>query len=272
MNEPTLHLRPDELDRWLGGILPDERTSHLETCEHCLTVAEETRDVVLALSVLPRTAPPPDFADRVLARLPGRITPAEHLTPDDLDQWVAGVLPARREAHLRDCPECRALADQERVLVMRLEALPLFDPRSGFADRVLDRVELPVTSLAGAWRAWHHRFLGNPMGVGIAAGVSIMLGGSLAASAAWAAGHQDVITGVGPWLFSQGQQLFWQVVAQGSAQLQQQPWYSALRVVMTPGRMLAVAAAVTPLYAGGVILLRRLLAFPEAPQVARAVR
>jgi hypothetical protein len=271
MDEPTLHLSPDELDLWLDGLLPDSRTSHLETCDQCRTAAEESRDVVLALSALPRTAPPEGFAERVLARLPGRIAVDEHFTPDDLDQWVEGALPARREAHLRGCPECRLLADQERMLVMRLEALPLFDPRPGLADRVLDRVQLPVTSLAGAWRVWHRRFMGNPMGVGIAAGVSIMLGGSLAASAAWAAGHQDLITGVGSWLFHQGQQLFWQTVAQGSAQLQQEPWYPTIRAAMTPGRMLAVAAGVSALYAGGVILLRRLLALPEAPQVARAL-
>lgn len=269
MDDAMLHLTPDELDLWLDGSLPETRTSHLETCEHCRTAAEETRDVVLALSALPRRVPSRDFADRVLARVQS-VAAASHLTADDLDLWAEGALPARREAHLRSCPACQTLADQERVLVMRLNALPLYEPRPGFADRVLDRVDLPVTSLAGPWQVWHARFLRNPLSIGMAAGVSVLLGGSLAASAAWAASNQDTITGVGPWLLQQGQLLFWQAVAQGSVLLEQQSWYTTLRAATTPPRVLAAVAIVVGLYAGGVLLLRRLLALPEAPQVARA--
>jgi hypothetical protein len=271
----TLHLGPEELDLWLDGRLPSSRTSHLETCEQCRIAAEETSEVVLQLSRLPRAAPTASFADRVMARVQlggsaARRLGEEHLVPEDLDRWVAGELTGLRVEHLRRCPECQALADAERVLVMRLEALPLFDPKPRFADRVMERVELPITSLTAAWRMWRGRVARDPLTVAVAAGVAVLLGGSLAASAAWAAGNQDTITGAGAWLMSQGQQWFWQAVGLATALLERQPWYSAARAALTPGRLAVLAAGVAALYAGGVMLLRRLLA-PPSPEAARAL-
>lgn len=269
MVDESFHLGPEELDLWLDGRLPASRTSHLETCEQCRTDAEETREIVQQLARLPKTAPSRSFADRVMARV-STAPVAEHLTGDDLDAWVTGTLPVQREAHLRGCPQCQALADQERVLVMRLEALPLFDPRPGFADRVMDRVDVPVSSIADAWRLWHRRVFANPVGVGIAAGAAVLLGGSVAASAAWAAGNQDMITGAGTWLMAHGQQWFWQGVGMATAMLDQQSWYPSVRAALTPGRIAALGAASAGLYAAGLIALRRLLSLPRS-QVARAL-
>ena len=271
----TPHLGPEELDLWLDGRLPESRTSHLETCEQCRVAAEETREVVLQLSRLPEAAPAPSFADRVMARVElagslARRLAQEHLAPEDLDRWVAGELTGLRAEHLRRCPDCQALADAERVLVMRLEALPLFNPNRDFADRIMERVELPVTSLTSAWRMWRGMVAREPLTVGVAAGVAVLLGGSLAASAAWAAGNQDAITGVGTWFMSQGQQWFWQGMGMATAFLEQQPWYGAVRAALTPGRLAALAGGVATLYAGGMLLLRRLLALPS-PEAARAL-
>ena len=131
MRDEAAHLTADELDLWLDGRLPESRTSHLETCQSCQTAAEETRDIVLQLSTLPRIAPERSLADLVMARVALGRTAAPHLTPEDLDQWVDGLLPAPREAHLRDCPECQVLADAERVLVLRLQQVPLFKSAVG---------------------------------------------------------------------------------------------------------------------------------------------
>jgi hypothetical protein len=275
MTSDTLHLGPEELDLWLDGRLPDSRASHLETCDLCRIAAEETREVVAQLSRLPKAAPAASFADRVMARveLAGnaeRRLREEHLVPEDLDRWVAGELTGLRAEHLRRCPECRALANAERVLVMRLEALPLLNPNHDFADRVMEGVELPVTSIASAWRMWRGRVAREPLTVGVAAGVAVLLGGSLAASAAWAAGNEDTITGAGAWLISHGQQWFWQGVAAATAFLEQQPWYGTARAVLTPGRLAALGGSVAALYAGGVMLLRRLLALPGV-EAARAL-
>jgi hypothetical protein len=155
------------------------------------------------------------------------------------------------------------------MLVMRLEALPLFNPREGFSDRVMDRVHVPVISLAGAWRLWRTGFTRNPMHVGIAASVAVLLGGSVAASAAWAAGHQDLITGAGTWLLSYGEQWYWQGVSLATGFLERQAWYDSARAALTPARLIGIGAMAVGLYTGGVLLLRRLLALPDSP-VARA--
>jgi hypothetical protein len=269
MTEPSLHLDSDEVDLLLDGRLTEDRTSHLETCEQCRAMAEETREVVAQLARLPRAIPSPAFADRVMAQV-SIVPEIEHLVGEELDLWVTGQLPPLRQSHLIRCPECRAVADAERVLVMRLEALPLFDPRAGFADRIMGRVALPVTSISSAWRLWRGRFVRDPRTVGIAASVAMLLGGSIAASAAWAAANQDVITGAGTWFINQGQLWFWQVVGLASAALEQQSWYASARAALTPGRIAALAGCVAMLYAGGVVLLRRLLSLPRS-ETARAL-
>ena len=98
----------------------------------------------------------------------------------------------------------------------------------------------------------------------------MLLGGSIAASAAWAAANQDVITGAGTWFINQGQLWFWQVVGLASAALEQQSWYASARAALTPGRIAALAGCVAMLYAGGVVLLRRLLSLPRS-ETARAL-
>ena len=270
MDHDAVHLTPEELDLWLDGRLPEGRTSHLETCPLCQVAAEETRDIVLQLSTLPRIAPTRSLVDEVMARIDLGRPVAPHLTAEDLEQWADGRLPAPREAHLRDCPECQVLADQERALVHRLQALPLFNPSPGFSERVMSRIHIPVTSLAGAWRYWRTWVSVNPIGVGAAAGAAVLMGGSLAASAAWAAAHQDTITGVGPWLMSQGQQAFAQSMSMVSGLLQHQSWYAQLRGALTPARGIAMGTAALALYGAGVLAMRRLLALPSA-QVSRAV-
>lgn len=270
----AFHLSPEELDLYLDGRLPGNRTSHLETCEPCRTAAEETREVVAQLRALPRLAPGGRFADLVMARvgMAGAVArrAEEHFTGEDLDLWVLGTLPAPREAHLRECPECQALADAERVLVMRLEALPLFDPRPGFAERVLDEVDLPGLSLVGSWQRWRRGVSRNPLTVGMAAGIGGLLGGSIAASVAWASGNQDTISGAGTWVLTHAQALFWQGVGTATMLLEQQPWYQSARDGLTPGRIAAVGALAVALYGAGVLALRRLLALP-APGPARAL-
>jgi len=270
MTDANFHLGAEELDLWLEDRLPASRMSHLETCEQCRTAVEETREVVLQLTRLPKVGPAVSFADRVMAKVDLASAPG-HLSLEELDLWVTAQLPPGRQVHLRDCEGCQKLADQERVLVMRLEALPLFDPREGFTDRVMDRVNVPVTSLAGAWRLWRTRFTRNPAHVGIAASVAVLLGGSVAASAAWAAGNQDLITGAGTWLFSHGEQWFWQGVGIGTGFLERQEWYEPVRAALTPARLIGLGASAVGLYTGGVLLLRRLIALPGSP-VARAIQ
>jgi predicted anti-sigma-YlaC factor YlaD len=269
MSETHPHLDPEELDLWLEERLPSARTSHLETCEECRSLAEETREMVRELHRLRGVQPTQGFADRVMARI--IVAPAgDHLSAEDLDAWVIGALAAPRESHLRACPECRALADQERLLVLRLEALPLFSPAPAFADHVLDRLEQPPMSLAGAWRRWRGRVSREPASAALAAGVAVLLGGSIAASAAWASTNQELILGTAGWLAAEGQHLALQGAENIVATLAAQHWYQAVRTGITPLRLTLLASAMLGLYAYGMVALRRLLTPPPSPS-ARAL-
>jgi len=271
MKDERMHLTPEDLDLWLEGRLPPDRTSHLETCDDCRTAAEETREVVLRLAQLPKVSPRPGFGDQVLARLARERLAGPHLTEAELDDWLDQSLAAERQAHLRACPECRALADQERLLVLRLENLPRFTPSPGFGARVLAQVELPVSSFATAWRAWQWHTATHPTAVALASGIAVVLGGALAASVAWASGNQDVITGLIQGLWSQGQQSFRLAAEAAGRFLAGQPWYGELRTSLTAGRLAVVGILAAGLYGAGIALLRKLLALP-AEQVARAAQ
>jgi hypothetical protein len=69
-----------------------------------------------------------------------------HLSPDEIELWALGLLPAGRVLHLADCPECRATAEHERRLFLELARLPRFGPEFGFAERVMARVKIPTPS------------------------------------------------------------------------------------------------------------------------------
>ena len=66
-----LHPTPDRLESYVEGALDDsERVvieSHLVTCARCQAEVDEWKALFTALSSLPRFAPSPGFADRVMA-------------------------------------------------------------------------------------------------------------------------------------------------------------------------------------------------------------
>jgi hypothetical protein len=66
------HLLPDEIDQLLDGeagfgVAPLQ--AHLRECAQCQAAYEEERQVVEVLEHLPRLAPSPDFASRVMAQV-----------------------------------------------------------------------------------------------------------------------------------------------------------------------------------------------------------
>ena len=70
----------------------------------------------------------------------------QHLTPDELELWAQGLLPAARDIHLAQCAECRALGERERKLFRELARLPRFAPEFGFVERVMAKVKIPTPS------------------------------------------------------------------------------------------------------------------------------
>src|SRR5438105_7261620 len=74
-----------------------------------------------------------------------------HLTPDEVELWAEGLLPAARDAHLAQCDACRATAGGERKLFRDLAQLTRFAPEFGFVERVMAKVKIPTPN-SGAKR------------------------------------------------------------------------------------------------------------------------
>jgi len=69
-----------------------------------------------------------------------------HLTPDEIELWAQGLLPAARDVHLAWCAECRQTAERERKLLRELAQLTRFAPEFGFVERVMAKVKIPTPS------------------------------------------------------------------------------------------------------------------------------
>jgi hypothetical protein len=72
-----------------------------------------------------------------------------HLTPDELELWAQGLLPAVREIHIGACAECRVAAEGERKLLRELAQLTRFAPEFGFVERVMAKVTIPAPTPSG---------------------------------------------------------------------------------------------------------------------------
>lgn len=70
----------------------------------------------------------------------------QHLTPEEIELWAHGLLPAARDVHVAECDDCRATAERERKLYRELAQLPRFAPEFGFVERVMARVKIPTPS------------------------------------------------------------------------------------------------------------------------------
>lgn len=129
-----------------------------------------------------------------------------HLTPDEVEAVAesSAALPEPRREHARSCALCAREVAELRRLSAALAGLPSRAPASGFADRVMARVTLPVP--------WHRRLADavrerTTAGIGVAATVAALLAGA----GLWAVRFPELsplaLTG---WLAGQAGDLFWQ--------------------------------------------------------------
>jgi len=95
--------------------------------------------------------------------------PAPHLGDERIQDWLDGGLSesetARIEAHLEECPRCRAEVEGWQALMGELAVLDQLAPRAGFGGRVLDAVASPApvaVPLAARVRAWLHPSEAHP--------------------------------------------------------------------------------------------------------------
>jgi hypothetical protein len=177
---------------------------------------------------------------------------ATHLTPDELDDWLAGTLARSRELHLQACGDCRRLADADRALAHLLGTLPLFSPAADFGDRVMARVEV--------------RRRARPMAIAAALAAGLLL--PMAASVGWSLAHQETLSQLLQGAGGELGRLTWTTVRSSGSTLLAQPWYPWVRGLFeSPARLGLVLGVNAVAYIGGVVMLRRLLALPT-PRVA----
>ena len=122
------------------------------------------REVVTQLRALPRMAPGRRVRRRVMARVGSRRRrPSDRRGSGPLGGGTCCPV-ERRELISAAVPSARAWPTRSGCwsCVWRRCRCSIRAP--GFADRVMDQVDLPVTSVAGAWRLWRGRFARNPLG------------------------------------------------------------------------------------------------------------
>jgi hypothetical protein len=130
-----------------------------------------------------------------------------HLTPEAVERIGMGGEPGADEArHLASCNRCRHEVAELGSLQVRLAALVLLAPASGFADRIMARVRLPtplwVRALDGV-RA--HRLR--------AAAVAATLVAAVAGTLSWLTAYPQLTPGaMTNLLWERGSGLLWQGV------------------------------------------------------------
>ena len=193
-----------------------------------------------------------------------------HLSPDEIESWLAGTLAQDWQRHLDQCQACLERSRAEREIVEQIAALPLMSPSADFAERVMASVVVPDPFAIRSLQATQRRLFATRRSVAVAASLALLLLGSMAGSIAWTLTHQETLASMGTWLLAQGGQFAWLSLRGLASNLIEQPWYNGIRsLVDNPARLALGSALASLAYLGGVFALRRLLALPTQ-QVAHA--
>jgi hypothetical protein len=193
-----------------------------------------------------------------------------HLSPDEIDSWLAGTLAQEWQQHLDQCQACLERVRTEREVVEQIAALPLMGPEAGFADRVMAAVAIPDPFAIRSLQATRRRVFATRKSLAVAASLSLLILGSMAVSIAWSLTHPETLASLGGWLLSEAGQIAWLSLRGVASNLIEQPWYNGIRSLLeNPGRLAVGSALVSAVYLGGLLALRRLLA-PPTQQVAHA--
>ena len=196
--------------------------------------------------------------------------PGNHLSPDEIDAWLAGALALEWQQHLDQCQACLERVRTECEVLDQIAALPLMSPATGFADRVMAAVEVPDPFAIRSLQSIRRRVFATRKSLALAASLTLLLLGSMAGSIVWSLNNQDTIVSIGTWLVSTGGQMAWLSVRGLASNLMEQPWYSSLQSLLdNPGRLALGSALASAVSVGCLLALRRLLALPTQ-QVAHA--
>ena len=184
-----------------------------------------------------------------------------HLSPDELDALLVGVMSATVRTHLAECGLCRAVASTDRAVVIGLERLPRFSPRTGFSDRVMLQVDVPkpvIRSILGLkFRV--------PTGqrLALAASIGVILLAGLTTSVVWSLGNRDVLSGWGQQAVALLDNWLWLGLRALAANVAEQPWYEGVRgFFASPARAAGGVLGLLATWSLGVIALKRLVSLP----------
>jgi len=184
-----------------------------------------------------------------------------HLSPDELDALLVGVMSATVRSHMAECGLCRAVVATDRAVVISLERLPRLSPRADFSDRVMLRVDVPkpvVRSILGLK-------VRVPTGrkAALAASAALVLLAGLTTSIVWSLGHRDVLAGWGQQTVSLLDNWLWLGLRALAANVAEQPWFDSVRgVLATPARAAVACLGLLATWSVGVIALKRLVSLP----------
>ncbi|HJR15347.1 MAG TPA: hypothetical protein VJ808_00715 [Gemmatimonadales bacterium] len=197
-------------------------------------------------------------------------TPGSHLSPDEIDSWLAGTLSPEWQQHLDQCQPCLERVRSERDIVDQIAGLPLLSPAPAFADQVMAAVTIPDPFAIRSLQATRRRVFATGRSLALAASLAVLLLSSMAGSIVWSLNHQDTLASLGTWLLSETAQVAWLGLQGLASNLLEQPWYNGVRSLLDNPIRLAIGSALASAgYFGGVLALRRLLALPTQ-QVAHA--
>jgi hypothetical protein len=189
--------------------------------------------------------------------------PESHLSPEQIDAWLAGTPDAATQRHVPQCQLCLEQLRADKEIAEAIATLPLWSPTSNFADRVMASVRVPDPFAFRSLQATRRRLLATPRSMAFAASVGFLLLGSMIASITWTLGHQATLASLGTWLVAQSGQAMWLGVRGIASNVIEQPWYAWVSGFLgNPGRLALVSALASLAYLGGLLTLRRLLALP----------
>jgi hypothetical protein len=185
----------------------------------------------------------------------------QHLTTDELDLLLEGSFPEGVRNHLNTCPDCDRLVREERQVVQAVASLPLHVPRADFEDRVMTRVLIaqPTSLLA----TLQQRAFASRRHTAIAATLAIGLLASLGGSIVWSLGNMELLAAIGRSVLGTVAESGWVVARSLASTLIEQPWYASARASLdSPTRLAFAAGGLVTTWVAGLLLLRRLVAFP----------
>jgi len=132
-----------------------------------------------------------------------------HLSPDEIDAWLAGAPAPALQQHVDQCQVCLEQLRVERDIADQIAALQLLSPTPGFSDRVMASVIVPDPFAIRSLQATRHRLFATPKSVALAASLTLLLLGSMAGSVVWSLSHQQTLASLGSWLMTQAGQAAW---------------------------------------------------------------